>query len=86
MNGDEGFERAFPEVARSERDRELAGRFTYHPPQPGQADLYEMIRSAGLDFARLLNGYCPVSRELSSAITAVDQAVMWANASIARNG
>lgn len=85
MTGDAGFDRSFPEVARGERDHELVNRFTYHPPQPGQPELYEQIRAAGLEFARLLNAYCPHSRELSSAISSVDQAVMWANAAIARS-
>lgn len=64
---------------------ELVNRFTYHPPQPGQPELYEHIRRAGLEFAALLNHHCPASHELSSAISSVDQAVMWANAAIARN-
>lgn len=81
---DERFERKYPDVARQERDDELTNRFTYHAPLPGQPELYEQIRTAGLEFARLLNAYCPSSRELSSAISSVDQAVMWANAAIAR--
>lgn len=82
---DERFERKFPEAARHERDHELVNRFTYHPPEPGQPELYELIRAAGLEFARTLNAYCPNSLELSSAISNVDQAVMWANAAIARD-
>jgi hypothetical protein len=86
VNGDAGFDRAFPGVARGERDHELVQRFTCHPPQPGQPELYEMVRAAGLEFACLLNAYCPGSRELSLAIDSVDHTVMLANAAIARHG
>lgn len=81
---DERFERKFPEVTSREHHEELINRFTYHPPQPGQPELYERIRAAGLEFARVLSAYCPLSGELSTAIGNVDQAVMWANAAIAR--
>jgi hypothetical protein len=81
---DERFERKYPQVAQQIRDDELVNRFSYHAPQLGQPELYEQIRAAGLEFARMLNSYCPAGRELSSAITSIDQAVMWANAAIAR--
>ncbi|MEV4557795.1 hypothetical protein AB0K51_12435 [Kitasatospora sp. NPDC049285] len=84
MSGDEGLYRAFPEIARQEHDAELVERFSYHPPRPGQPELYEQVRAAGLDFARLLNSYVPGSPELTHAVDSIDQAVMWANAGIAR--
>lgn len=64
---------------------ELESRFTYHPPKDGQPQRYQEIRSAGLLLARLLNAECPASREASLALTHLEQAVMWANAAIARN-
>jgi hypothetical protein len=79
---DTGFPADHPDV----QDHDLVNRFSYHPPKDGQADLYERIRREGLEFARLLNSYVPASRELSLAITALEQTVMWANAAIARNG
>ena len=60
-------------------------RFTYHAPAPGMAQIYERIRAGGLAMARELNAYCPPSRELANAIDAIDAAVMWANASLARH-
>jgi hypothetical protein len=36
--------------------------------------------------ATIIENTCPESREKSLAITNLEQAVMWANASIARNG
>lgn len=65
---------------------DLESRFTYHPPKPGQPATYQGIRAAALDFARLIDAECPDSREKSLAITSLEEAVMWANASIARNG
>lgn len=65
-------------------DQELFTRFTYHPPKEGQQYKYQSIRDAGLDFAQLLEEFCPDSRELSLAVTKIEEAVMWANAAIAR--
>lgn len=65
---------------------DLKNRFTYHPPVNGQAVAYETIRSHALLLALHLNDTCPESREKSLAITHLEDAVMWANASIARHG
>lgn len=64
---------------------DLDNRFTYHPPKDDQAARYELIRSRARDLAGFINGNCPDSREKSLAITHLEDAVMWANASIARN-
>lgn len=64
---------------------ELTKRFTYHAPKGTQAERYGMIRDVAHKFASLLEEACPESRELSLALTNLEQAVMWANASIARN-
>lgn len=65
---------------------DLKKRFTYHAPKEGQLAEYEAIRAKALEFAELLNESCPDSREKSLAVTALEEAVMWANSSIARNG
>ena len=59
--------------------------FVYHAPKEGQADRYISIRAAANNYATLLNSTCPQSRELSIAITKLEEVVFWANASIARN-
>lgn len=64
---------------------DLEVRFTYHPPKAGQPERYTRIRNKALDLAILMDAECPDSREKSLAITKVDEAVMWANAAIARN-
>jgi hypothetical protein len=65
---------------------DLENRFTYHPPQNGQAEQYQLIRAQAHNLALILNQQCPDSREKSLAITHLEDTVMWANASIARNG
>ena len=60
--------------------------FTYHPPKPGQPELYTKLRNAAKDFAFLINKAVPLSREKELAMTHLEAAVMWANAGIARNG
>lgn len=64
---------------------DLANRFTYHPPKDGQPERYQRIRDATGTLARLLDAECPDSREKSLAVTHLEDAVMWANAAIARN-
>ena len=63
---------------------ELKNRFTYHAPQGDQAQKYETIRDYAHQFAFDLCDLCPESRELSMAITHLEDTVMWANAAIAR--
>lgn len=63
---------------------DLAHRFTHHPPVGDQATRYEAIRTEGLALAKRLLDLCPDGPELQAAIGFVDQAVMHANAAIAR--
>lgn len=65
---------------------ELERRFTYHPPAAGQPQIYEMIREKARELASFIVWNTPESREQSLAITAIEEAVFWANAAIARNG
>jgi hypothetical protein len=64
---------------------ELKNRFTYHAPKEGQPKQYEDLRWRAYDFALFINALCPDSREKSLALTKIEEAVMWANASIARH-
>lgn len=63
---------------------ELTTRFTYHPPKEGQPEKYEKLRALTRDLALAITIEVPDSREQSLAITHLEQAVMWANAGIAR--
>lgn len=64
---------------------DLGNRFTYHRPTDEQIPRYEAIRNFGGRFAMLITEKTPASREQSLAITKIEEAVMWANAAIARN-
>lgn len=64
---------------------DIEKNFTYHLPKEGQPEKYTRIREVAKAFAELLDVACPDSREKSLAFTKLEEAVMWANASIARN-
>jgi hypothetical protein len=66
-------------LERIERD------FTYHAPKGDQAERYTQLRDKAKEFALLIAELTPYSREQSLAFTYLEQAVMIANASIARN-
>jgi hypothetical protein len=65
---------------------EIITRFTYHPPKDHQPRQYEAIRQGGRELAELIDDECPESREKALAMTKLEEAIMWANASIARRG
>ena len=64
---------------------QIDNTFTYHAPHGDQLGRYREIREKAKEFAGLLVKHCPESREKSLAFTNLQQAVMWANASIAIN-
>ena len=69
-----------------EQDRaEIQKRFSYHAPKDTQPERYIHIRDSAKRLAVLLHAHCPPSRERSLALTKLEESVMWANASIARN-
>lgn len=65
--------------------KQLDNNFTYHPPHGDQPVRYENIRAGGRVLAHLINESCLDSREKSLAMTKLEEAIMWANAAIARN-
>lgn len=68
-------------------DEQLKNRFTYHPPKAehGQAERYEEIRNKILDTAIFIVDRTPCSPEQARSLNALDEAMMLANAAIARN-
>ena len=64
---------------------ELDNRFSYHSPKEGQPQKYTAIREKAKELAHMIDELCPNSREKSVAMTNLETAVMWANASVARN-
>ena len=77
------------EHCQGEPDRQqnprIESAFTYHAPKPGQPELYAKIRERAKALAYLIEDTVPDSREKSLAMTKLEEAVMWANAGIARN-
>lgn len=65
-------------------NRVLETNFTYHAPSENQVDRYQFLRDKAKELAYAIDERCPSSREKSLALTNLEQAVMWANASIAR--
>ncbi|MFJ7951535.1 hypothetical protein ACIQZG_08405 [Lysinibacillus sp. NPDC096418] len=66
-------------------NQQIENNFKYHSPKEGQPQKYESIREKAKELAYLINEVCPNSREKSVAMTNLETAIMWANASIARN-
>lgn len=65
--------------------KDLANRFSYHPPREEDVQKFELMRSIALSFSAVINETVPDSREKSLAITHLEEVVFWANAGIARN-
>lgn len=66
-------------------DKDLENRFTFHPPTPPQIQRYEKVRGSARAFARVISAQVPAGREKALAMTHLEQAMMWANAGIARH-
>lgn len=64
---------------------DIERRFTYHAPKGDQPARYDDLRSHFRVLAYIVHSSCPDSRERSLALTKLEEAVMWANAAIARN-
>lgn len=75
---------AIQEEGKQKEFDELAIRFTYHPPSGDQPRRYEDLRRNGYTLAGLIVASCPESRERALALTKLEEAIMWANAAIAR--
>lgn len=70
------------------RDRgTIAHNFAHHPPKSEpQIKAHEAVREACKQAALQIDKFCHTSREKSLALTKLEEAMMWANASIARVG
>jgi hypothetical protein len=66
---------------------ELAHRFAYHPPKDDATKYaHEKVREIFGHVAVQMNDDLPEGREKSLVMTHLEDAMMWANASIARAG
>jgi len=66
------------------RQRNIEHEFAYHEPVGDQPKKYAHLRMLTRHLAREFVAVCPQSHELDIALDKLNEAVMWANASIAR--
>lgn len=66
-------------------DVELEDRFRYHAPNDEAKKRHEAITEASIVFAKIVRDNVPYSRGQSLALTAIEEARMWANQGIATN-
>jgi len=63
--------------------KNLQNIFTFHPVKGNQTEKYQEIRLSALNLSILINDMCPESAEKTTSIRKLQEAVMFANASIA---
>lgn len=64
---------------------DIERRFAYHRPKNQEtASIHETVRAACGGLALELSLLVPEGRELHLAVTKIEEAMMWANAGIAR--
>lgn len=73
-----------------DKKAELQVRITHnhahHPPKNQvTVSAHELVREITADCASELLDICPVGRELSIALTKLEEVMFWANAAIARD-
>lgn len=64
--------------------KRIENDFTYHRPPASVADHFVAIRDKARELAHIIVELTPPGREQSSALTRLEEAVMHANAGIAR--
>jgi hypothetical protein len=63
----------------------INNNFMYHVPKEGQSAKYQILRDKAKELAFMIQATVPEGREQSLAFTKLEEAVMWANAGIARS-
>ena len=63
----------------------IENNFKYHRPKAGQSQKYEVLRDKAKELAHMISQTCPNSPEKTIAFRKLEESIMWANASIARN-
>ena len=64
---------------------EIEKRFTYHAPKGTAPERFVTLREIAKGLAECVNALVPEGREKALALTKIEEAVMWANAGVARN-
>lgn len=73
-----------PNRGRGLTHHRIENDFHYHAPQPEMVPKFKDIRDKARELAHMMNDLCPQGRELSSALTRLEEVVFHANAAIAR--
>lgn len=63
----------------------VENNFSYHTPKEGQPEKYTAIRDKAKELAYLITDLAPDSKERDLALVKLEESIMWANSSIARN-
>jgi hypothetical protein len=66
---------------------QIEHNFKYHPPVGGAVEKHSAVRAKAKELALLIDASLPANagREKATAITKVEEAMMWACAGIARH-
>lgn len=64
---------------------DLANRFAFHAADTAKREEHAAIREGCFRAATVIDNLCPDSREKSLAVTALEEAMMWGNAALARH-
>lgn len=72
-------------MTRDELWRRAENDFMFHPADEVTGRVHDSIRTECHRTAAFLIDLCPVGRELSLALTKLEEAMFWANAAIARS-
>jgi len=64
---------------------DIENRFGFHPATDETKSMHAQVREDFITLAKYLNDILPEGREKSLALTALQEAAMWSNASIACN-
>lgn len=64
---------------------EITRRMGFHPGTPETAPRYEQNRNRAIELADYWDEVLPPGRETALALTALQEALMWANAAVACN-
>ena len=69
----------------AERTNDIENRFSFHPADTeAKQQAHETVRAQCRVLAHYWSGALPDGREKALAITKLEEAIMWANAAIAR--
>lgn len=72
-------------MSRLDLHNRVENDFNYHQPTDEKVTAHQLVREKCVDLAHDLINTVPEGRELSLALTSLEQVMMWANAGIARN-